>query len=132
MVWAWGGPQEHGFVFVPAFYQRSDHSGVSALLPLFWSSYDTNEAHFWLAGYWRAHTGSTDSLALYPFFATKKTGKDTEELSILWPIYKREETVKDDGTLAHRYRRFLAFSDDARPGHHELSLFGFVVRESTD
>ena len=132
VTWLWGGPDERGFVFLPAFWVRAYHQSIDALLPLYWSSHENGESYFWLMGYWKSHTNTSDSLAFYPFFSHEKKGSDTNELSILWPLYEREETVSSAGTLLHRHRRFLAFSDDERSGHRELSLFGFVVRESTD
>jgi hypothetical protein len=54
------------------------------------------------------------------------------DLSILWPVYKRRETVTPEGEVTHRHRRFLAFADDLTPSRRSLSLFGFVVRETTN
>jgi hypothetical protein len=132
IAWAFGGPDRRGLLVPPAYFERSSGRDVSAVLPLLWSSKTPDESHLWLAGYWRAHTPDSDSLAMYPFFSTKTSHQDTSELSILWPIYNRKQTVDQNGDVTRRHRRFLAFADDLTPQRRSLSLFGFVVRETTN
>ena len=119
-IFAWGGSPKRGLV-VP---------------PILWSEHTADSSTLWLAGYLRSHSPTKDAWAMYPFFASKRetayNGDLTRRLSILWPIYKRKETTTPSGQMTFRHRRFLAFADDTTPTRRQLSLFGFVVRESTN
>jgi hypothetical protein len=120
LLYTWGGSEKRGIV-VP---------------PLFWRTHTSDSSTLWLAGYLQDHSPTKDSWAMYPFIASKhetaSNGDLTRRLSILWPIYKRKETTSAAGDMTYRHRRFLAFSDDTTPDRRQLSLFGFVVRESSN
>ncbi len=146
--WLVVGPRLYGWhetatkkhTFAGVLFDHTSHSNgdrETSLLPLLWRAKSHDESSLWLAGYWRAHTPTSDSLALYPLFATKTSADaagepSTRELSILWPLYKRKVIETAEGQVTHRHRRFLAFADDLTPARRSLSLFGFVVRETTN
>ncbi len=69
-----------------------------------------------------------------PFWMTTKKshpdGSQRSWLSVLWPIFEREETRAADGELRGRKRRFLVFTDEVdATGARTLGLLWMPIFE---
>lgn len=91
---------------------KSERTGI--LFPLYFGIREPQRSATWLLPVWIDRTPTLSRTWVVPFWLEEHEvqagGAETRSwLSLLWPIYAREEVRAADGTLLERYRRFGIF-----------------------
>ncbi|MBI4878628.1 MAG: hypothetical protein HY812_03075 [Planctomycetes bacterium] len=104
-------------------------------LPLFSRSEAADARKLWLAPYLRVESQQESTTALYPFFERSEVRQGTTRtanLTVLWPIYERNESFDARGDVIDLRRRFLIFGDRLdQSGMRTLSVLGLPIVERT-
>ncbi len=127
---------EHRLFVMPGFY-RSRAPGEperDAFFPLFARWKGADSSGLFLALYLEQESPNTHRKWIMPFWMTTKQsrsdGTQRSWLSVLWPIFEREETRAADGELRGRKRRFLVFTDEVdESGARTLGLLWIPIFE---
>jgi predicted amidohydrolase len=107
--------EDHTLWLLPYFHKRRTNASEDWLFPLF--HWETGQSRTCQHDAKQKESGNTVS-------------GDYENLSVLWPLYRREVQTDPQGKIISRYRRFLLFSDELEEdGGREFRVLGIPITE---
>jgi hypothetical protein len=131
------GPDSDAEWALPLFYdqRQPERRRTGLLLPLYYRDREPDRARTWLLPVYVERGARASRTWVVPLWLSTREALDRGEtrtrLSVLWPLYAREEVRSASGELTERRRRFLFFADRLeRNGRRTLSVLGIPIRES--
>jgi hypothetical protein len=131
------GPESEAEWAFPLFYDQRERERrrTGLLFPIYYREREPDSARTWLLPVFVERGSLVSRTWVVPFWLSTREHRERGEvrtwLSVLWPLYSREEVRSASGKLAERRRRFLVFADRLeRDGRRTLSVFGIPIRES--
>ena len=128
-------PELEELFILPYYSARGVERDTTVFFP-FYLRNDTADEHLLQIGpYYESRSARHETAGVFPFYEVgeaRASGRKQHSLSVLWPLYERNEVVDEQGTLLRRQRRFLLFSDALdEDGNRTLRILGIPVMERT-